>query len=208
MASFDYGLMCLGLLTLLAQLGLLVTALVYGIMSLLLLRSPAGAVGLKPALIALGLCTAVGAWSVLFFAPWRFHNARPYLWMPFVPLPIAASAAALWAVRGRRLSDTVRLMAVVAAIALTAAGAVFLQRWNLRRENLYWAGVEEGQQAMFISAARAADRCEEHVRRRKPCERCKNASPGAYGYYANEARKYAEGAAETAKGWRLRADNW
>jgi hypothetical protein len=197
----------LGLLTLLAQLVLLVIALVCGSRSLLLLRSPARAVGLKSALIALGICMAVGAWSVLFFAPWRFPNARPYLWMPFVPLVVAASAAVLWAMRGRRLSGIVRLMAIIAAIALTMAGGVCLQRWDFRRENLYRAGAEDEQAERFLAAARAAERCEEPGRHGEPCGRCKNASPEPNGYYARQFRRYAEEAAKRAKGWRRRSDN-
>jgi hypothetical protein len=99
------------------------------------------------------------------------------------------------------------LTAIVAAIALTTAGGVFLQRWDFRRENLYWAGAEDQQADKFLAAARAAGRCEEHGRRGEPCGRCKNASPESNGYYAKEFRKYAEEAAERAKAWRRRADN-
>jgi hypothetical protein len=208
MMSFpDFGLMFLALLTLLTQLVLLMTALAFGIRSLLLLRSPAGAGGLRPAMMGIVLCLAVGAWSVLFFAPWRFPGARPYLWLPFAPLAVTASAAALWAMRGRRCSGTIRLMAVVAAAAFTTAAGIFLQRWDFRRESLYWAGVEEKQSAMFLAAARTAERCEEHGRRGEPCEKCKNASPDSNGYYSKEFRKYAEQAAERAKSWSRRANN-
>jgi hypothetical protein len=203
----DFGLMYLALLTLLAQLVLLVIALACGIRSLLLLRKSAGSDGSKPALIALGVCAAVEVWSVLFFVPWRFPNARPLLWIPLVPLAVAGSAVVLWAMRPRRLSGTVRLMAIVASLALTTAGGVFLQRWDFRRENRYWAGIEDEQAGRFIASAEAAERCEQHGRRGEPCDRCKNASPDSNRYYAEESRKHAEQAAERARTWRRRMDN-
>jgi hypothetical protein len=200
---FDPG----AVLAFLAQLVLLAIALICGIRSLLLLRSPGRAVGLKLAWIALGLCAAVGAWRVLFFPPWRFPADRPLLWMPFGPLAVAASAAALWAMRGPRLSGTVRLMTIVAVIALTIAGGISLQRWDLRRERLYWIGFEEADAAKFLAASRAEERCQEHRRRGERCGRCKNAYPDPHGYYAKELRKYAEEAAERAKAWRRRTDD-
>ena len=203
----DFGLMYLALLTLLAQLVLLMIALARGIRSLLLLRSPAGSDGPMPALIALGICALVEVWSVLFFAPWRFANARPLLWIPLVPVAVAGCALALWAMRGWRLSGTVRLMAVVASIALTTACGVFLQRWDCRRESRYWAGIENEQAARFLASAKAAERCEQHGRRGEPCDRCKNQSPDSNRYYTEQFRTYAEQAAERAKVWRRRTDN-
>jgi hypothetical protein len=204
----DFGLMFLALLTLLAQLVILVIALACGIRSLRLLRHPAGSDGSKRALIALGLCAAVEVWSVLFFTPWRFPNARPLLWIPLVPLAVAGSAVALWAMRGWPLSGTVRLMAIFASIALTTAGGVFLQRWDFRRENRHWARTEDEQAGSFLAAANAAERCEQHGRRGEPCERCKNQSPDSNQYYAEQFKNYAQQAAERAKFWRRRMDNW
>jgi hypothetical protein len=97
-------------------------------------------------------------------------------------------------------------MAVVAAIALTTAGGVFLQRWDLRRENRYWAGVEDQQAERFLAAARDAERCQEHGRLGEPCGRCRNAPPESKGCYAKEFRNYAAQAAESAKAGRRRAD--
>ena len=119
MPGIDFGGLVLGLLTLLVQLVLLIIALVFGTTSLLRLLRPASAAGLKPAFIAIGICAAVGGWQVLFFTPWRFPNARPYLWMPFVPLAVAASAATLWLMRRWRPSGTLALMAVIATLSLT-----------------------------------------------------------------------------------------
>jgi hypothetical protein len=208
MPGIDFGLMFLGLLTLVVQLVLLIVAFVCGTTSLLRLRRPASAAGLKPAVIAIGICAAVGGWQVLFFTPWRFPNARPYLWMPFVPLAVAASAATLWVMRRARPSGTLGLMAVVATIAITMAGGVFLQRWDRRRDSLYWARTEDEQAGSFLAAAEIARQCERHGRRGERCERCQKSSPESNQYYAKQLRKYAEEAAIRAQFLRQRADAW
>ena len=120
MPGIDFGLMFLGLLTLLAQLVLLIVALVCGTRSMLLLRRPASDAGLKSALIAIGICATVVGWQMLFFAPWRFPNARSYLWMPFVPLAVADRSAHTRAVMCHsRPSGTLGLMVITATHALT-----------------------------------------------------------------------------------------
>jgi hypothetical protein len=208
MGSIDFGIMAWGLLTLLAQMVLAIVAFACGAWSLLRLRNPAGAAGSNLALIAIGICAAVCGWQVLFFAPWRFPNARPYLWMPFVPLALAASAATLWSIRLWRPSSTLSLMAVVATVAFTMTGGMFLQRWDRHRESLYWARIEDEQSSQFLASAEIAARCEQHGRRGEPCNRCHNASPESNQYFAKEFRKYAEDAAGRAKSWRERADAW
>jgi Ca2+/H+ antiporter len=205
MPGIDFGALVLGLLTLLVQLVLLIIAFVCGTTSL---RRSASAAGLKPAFIAIGICAAVGGWQVLFFTPWRFPNARPYLWMPFVPLSVAASAATLWLMRRWRPSGTLALMAVVATIALTMAGGVFLQRWDRRRDSLYWARAEDEQAGSFLAAALISARCEQHSRRGERCELCQKSSPESNQYNAIQFRKYAEDAAIRAKFLRQRADAW
>ena len=208
MPGIDFGLMFLGLLTLLAQLVLLIVALVCGTRSMLLLRRPASDAGLKSALIAIGICATVVGWQMLFFTPWRFPNARPYLWMPFVPLAVAASATTRWVMRHSRPSGTLGLMAVIATIALTMAGGVFLQRWDRRRESLYWARTEDKQADSFVAVAEIALRCEQHGRHGERCERCRNESPESNQYDAILFRKYAEEAAIRARFLRQRADAW
>ena len=208
MPGIDFGALALGLLTLLVQLVLLIIAFVCGTTSLLRLRRSASAAGLKPAFIAIGICAAVVGWQMLFFTPWCFPNARPYLWMPFVPLAVAASAATLWLMRRWRASGTLALMAVIATIALTMAGGVFLQRWDRRRESLYWARAEDKQADSFLAVAEIALRCEQHGRHGKRCERCRNESPESNRYDAILFRKYAEEAAIRARFLRQRADTW
>ncbi|HEY2156623.1 MAG TPA: hypothetical protein VGH33_13410 [Isosphaeraceae bacterium] len=207
MPCIDYNLIGLGILTGLAHLAILAVALGYAARSFWRLRTPVGeADGLRPALIAIGLSLTVLGWSVLFFVPGRFPEASRHHWSPFVPLAAAAPAATLWALRGRRSSGTVRMMAVVAAIAATLSGGVSVQRWDFRRGNLHQARLEEERAAMFRASARASERCEDHVRRGERCDRCKNASAGAYAYYAKGAREAANDADGCAEAWRRRAE--
>ncbi len=208
MFAVNYELMFLAFFTFLAHLGLLLIALVCGTWSLVLLRGLNRVDGLRLALVSLGICLAVEVWSILFFAPWRFPGSTPYLWLPFFALPVSVSAMLLWAMHGRRLSGIFRSTAALAAIAVTLTGGVVLQHWDHRRESLHWAVSEERLQAEFIASAQIAERCEDHVRRKAFCDRCKGASPGAYEYYAREGRKAAVEASKRAKGWRQRAYAW
>lgn len=206
MHVLDYERLVLGFLTLLAQSAILTVALWCGVRSMLRLRRPVEAAGLRPALVSLGLSLALVVWAVHFYPPGLSPGPKAHLWAPLVPLGVAASSATLRGLRGRRLSGTVRMMAVVAVIALVLAGGTSLQRWDFRRANLREARLGDRREAMFREAAEAAERCEAHVRCGGPCKRCRGAAPGAYAYYAKEFHNYAAEAARVAASWRRRAE--
>ena len=128
--------------------------------------------------------------------------------MPFVPLAVAASTATLWLMHRWRPSGTLALMAIVATISVTIAGGEFLQRWDRRRDNLYWARAEDKQSGSFLATAEISARCEQHIHRGERCELCQKSSPDSEQYYAKLFRRYAEDAAIRAKFLRQRADAW
>jgi hypothetical protein len=206
MPAIDYDRIVLGFLTLLAQLAILTVALWCGVWSLLRLRRPIGAAGLRLAFIALGLSLMVLAWAVLAFRPTLSPGPRPHLWVPFVPLGVAATSATLWGLRGRRISGTVRMMAVVAAIALMLGGGISLQRLDFRRANLHQARLEDRSASGFREAALRAERCGGHLRLGEPCDRCRDRSLASESYYAKEFRRYEIEAAQRARAWRRRAE--
>ena len=201
----DFGLMYLAVLTLLVQSLLLVAALAFGARGFLQVRATEGASGLRSSLAALDLCVTVLAWSALFFAPWRFFDARVFLWLPFVPLPVAATPAILLALGEKGHSGTARLMSFIAVTALAFSGGKGLQRWDFDRQNAYLAGLEDKMEARFLAAAVASEHCEACLRREGPCTLSKDSHRDSDGIRAGEFREYAKRASESAKFWRNRA---
>ena len=62
------------------------------------------------------------------------------------------------------------LLVVAIIVAMTTIGGLNLQRWDRRRENLYWANVEETESIKYLAESRAAMACYEHLRRGQACE--------------------------------------
>jgi hypothetical protein len=169
----DIGLMMQAAFVALVQVVLLVIAFGCGVTSLVLLRWSARSAGRRLAFVSLGISVTVEILFVLYFAPWRFPNGRIVFLWPLPSLQVGLSAVVLWGLHGRRrVSGVYGLLVIATIVTMTTIGGLNLQRWDRRRENLYWANVEETESIKYQAASRAAMVCYEHIKRGRACEKC------------------------------------
>jgi hypothetical protein len=207
MGGIDVDGMMKGMFSILADMALVLAALICAIWSLVLLaRRPDQAVrGRRLALIAIGLGAIVESWTLWFFTPWRFPMSADLHWIPLPAFLLGGCALALWATVGsRRWSSTGRLMIAIAVAMVAVGGVLNLRRWDRRREMLYWAEANEMEARDFLRASEADRRCFEHQRRGETCARCKlrRVSEGEADYFL----KFAKLRAATAAAYRRAAD--
>jgi hypothetical protein len=142
--------------------------------------------GRRYAWIAVILSSLIEIWIVLFFAPWRFQNSGPLLYLPLAPLAFGLLGLAFWGVRGGRLPTGVNsLLRAQLVVGLTLWAIIGLPQWNRRRQILHLAAQHEAMVSRFRESAMKASN--EYERR--------------------EFLRYAQHEAASARNYRWTADH-